>query len=353
MAIQNSDVKRILLAYDNDEPSNAMIEPLTKKLNGVNIDAFRVKVPAATKDINAYACSLHTGLDKGQPGHSALGLIIRNAEWLGNGKPEPEITTQTPNFLQDARDSIAREQAIEAAKAETAKQPAAKEEKASSVPASLATSKPTTTSTKAATSEAKQIAAEASTISPTQEKPEQPKLLALAAKAATPNESQPEASASGPVAKLSPEASPQPSVAKATVEAEIKDNEIIVPIGNRTYRVRGLEKNLAFDVLKVNVLVRKNEQFYIDTFDIYAARQRSIFVKEAAKELMLDEETIKRDLGKLLLKLEELQDTPSRTLKRSAKKRLKSPMRTKRPQWNYSNPIDSLNASWRTSTHAA
>jgi hypothetical protein len=65
---------------------------------------------------------------------------------------------------------------------------------------------------------------------------------------------------------------------------------------------------LAFDVLKVNILVRKAEQFYIDTFDIYAARQRSIFIKEAARELLIDEETIKRDLGKVLLKLEELQD---------------------------------------------
>lgn len=82
----------------------------------------------------------------------------------------------------------------------------------------------------------------------------------------------------------------------------------MLPIGNRSYRVRGLEKNLAFDVLKVNVLVRKAEQFYIDTFDIYAARQRSIFIKEASRELLIDEETIKRDLGKVLLKLEELQD---------------------------------------------
>ena len=72
--------------------------------------------------------------------------------------------------------------------------------------------------------------------------------------------------------------------------------------------MRGLEKNLAFDVLKVNVLVRKNEQFYVDTFDIYAARQRNIFIKESARELLIDEETIKRDLGKVLLKLEELQD---------------------------------------------
>jgi DNA primase catalytic core len=276
--VQNSDVKRILIAYDNDEPSNAMIEPLAKKLNGVNIDVFRVKVPAATKDINAYACSLQMGLDKGQPGHAALGLIIRNADWLSNGdKSEPTITTVTPNFLQDARDSIECEEQAKT-QAEAAKATAAKKEKAIEAA--------TTTNNK-------------------------PSLLA-ANEAAKPAMNEPQCASTGlavpVVAKQPVAASPQPAVAKATVDAEIKDNEIVIPIGNRTYRVRGLEKNLAFDVLKVNVLVRKNEQFYIDTFDIYAARQRSIFVKEAARELMLDEETIKRDLGKVLLKLEELQD---------------------------------------------
>jgi len=61
-------------------------------------------------------------------------------------------------------------------------------------------------------------------------------------------------------------------------------------------------------VLKVNVLVRRDESFYVDTFDLYAARARGVFVKEAARELGFDPEVIKRDLGKVLLKLEELQD---------------------------------------------
>jgi len=62
------------------------------------------------------------------------------------------------------------------------------------------------------------------------------------------------------------------------------------------------------DVLKVNVLVRKAETFYVDTFDLYAARARRVFVKEASRELGFDPDVIKADLGKVLLKLEELQD---------------------------------------------
>ena len=96
----------------------------------------------------------------------------------------------------------------------------------------------------------------------------------------------------------------------ASLEVEIKDNEIIIPIGNRTYRIRGLAKNTnGFDSMKVNILARKSEAFFVDTLDIYAARGRNAFIKEASRELALEEEIIKRDLGKVLLKLEELQDS--------------------------------------------
>jgi hypothetical protein len=41
---------------------------------------------------------------------------------------------------------------------------------------------------------------------------------------------------------------------------------------------------------------------------LYSARQRSIFVKHASEELGIKEDVIRRDLGRVLLKLEELQD---------------------------------------------
>lgn len=60
--------------------------------------------------------------------------------------------------------------------------------------------------------------------------------------------------------------------------------------------------------MKVNVLVSRGEQFHVDTIEMYAARQRALFIKQAAAELCVKEEVVKRDFGKLLLKLEELQD---------------------------------------------
>jgi hypothetical protein len=60
--------------------------------------------------------------------------------------------------------------------------------------------------------------------------------------------------------------------------------------------------------MKVNLLVEKGELVHVDTFDLYAARSRAAFVKVAALELAIDEDIIKKDLGRMLLKLEELQD---------------------------------------------
>ena len=79
-------------------------------------------------------------------------------------------------------------------------------------------------------------------------------------------------------------------------------------LGDREYRVRGLEKSLSYEQLKVVLRVTRGERFYLDTVDLVSARQRAHFVKEAAKDLEMKEEAVKKDLGKVHLKLEELQD---------------------------------------------
>jgi len=98
---------------------------------------------------------------------------------------------------------------------------------------------------------------------------------------------------------------PAPAV---DVPAEVSEQEVVILLGDRRYRVRGLGKNLSYDTLKVNLLAARGEGFHVDTLDLYAARQRAGFVKQAAAELGIKEAWIKKDLGKVLLKLEELQD---------------------------------------------
>jgi hypothetical protein len=99
----------------------------------------------------------------------------------------------------------------------------------------------------------------------------------------------------------------------------------VLTFGPRRYRVRGLEKNLSYESLKVNLLAaapmaeadRPGEHpdeaahpqaVHVDTLDLYQARARAAFVKSAAAELGVAEEIIKGDVGKVLLALEAEQE---------------------------------------------
>jgi DNA primase catalytic core len=107
-------------------------------------------------------------------------------------------------------------------------------------------------------------------------------------------------------------ASPLPAAPAAEAAPEVKQAEVVFTFGEngnaRRYRVRGLAKNLGYEVMRVNVLAATAERFYVDTLDLYAAKPRGSFVVQAAAELALPEDVIKADLGKVLLKLEALQE---------------------------------------------
>ena len=104
--------------------------------------------------------------------------------------------------------------------------------------------------------------------------------------------------------------SPTASTA-APIPANSPDaDEVTLTIGDRRYRLRGLRKGLSPGALKLNVLVTREgpeaealfappsplSGFFVDTLDLYSARQRSSFEKQAAQEIGVTEETVKRDL---------------------------------------------------------
>jgi DNA primase len=94
----------------------------------------------------------------------------------------------------------------------------------------------------------------------------------------------------------------------APVEVKTSGDDHLIEIADRSYRVRGLAKNASFEVLKVNLRLWHAERFYLDTLDFYRAKERAHFVASAAAETLLDPDLIKRDLGKVLLALEALQE---------------------------------------------
>jgi DNA primase catalytic core len=100
---------------------------------------------------------------------------------------------------------------------------------------------------------------------------------------------------------------PEAIRAPSAVAAEVSQDEVTLSFGDRRYRVRGLAKNLSYETMKINLFIAREDAYYVDTFDLYSARQRHQYVVNAAKEIAVREELVKGDLGRVLLKLEALQ----------------------------------------------
>ena len=92
-----------------------------------------------------------------------------------------------------------------------------------------------------------------------------------------------------------------------TLDLEVNRHEVHLRIDNRHYRIRGLERNMSLQQLRVNVLASRDELVHMDTLDLCKAKSRSAFVKATADELYVDQQVVKKDIGRMLLALEQLQ----------------------------------------------
>jgi DNA primase len=199
-----------------------------------------------------YRLRLPHGLDANEyalkvtPAAKSLGALIRSAEWLGNGRgPLREAVTLRPKEVTALRSNAVRS---------------------------------STTSAEPAPSLAAKEKAE-------------PEL----ARADVPA-----------VAVVALPASVEPAAPALDLACEVSDAEIVFVFGAVRYRVRGFDAKAA-GVLKVNVLASVGDLFHVDTFDLYHAKARASYIARVAAELRLKEETVKADLGRMLLKLEMLQ----------------------------------------------
>lgn len=111
------------------------------------------------------------------------------------------------------------------------------------------------------------------------------------------------------------EETPLASLAAGAAEAIGLPDEIQLEPGVCSWRVRGWKKNTTPEAMRVNVQVRVVMEgeagaggYFMDTLDLYAARARASFIRQASIELGLGEDAVKRELGAVLLKLEGVQD---------------------------------------------
>jgi DNA primase catalytic core len=243
-AFQRYGTERVLIAYDRDEAGDRAAGRLAGELAAEGIESYRVEFPKGM-DANEYALKV-------QPAAKSLGLVIRKAVWLGGGTaPARPISTIAAEPELEVRELPARAASPLAVEA-------AKEEPPEAVPAAEASPAPT------------------------------------------------------PAAIEALPASRVPAAPSEGVPVEVREAEIVFSFGAngdaRRYRVRGLAKNLAYDVLKVNVAAEKSDAIHVDTVDLRAAKPKAAYVTQAARELGLTEELVNADLRKVFRKLEELQE---------------------------------------------
>jgi len=94
-------------------------------------------------------------------------------------------------------------------------------------------------------------------------------------------------------APVTPAALASPAPLPATRDEDdtvISDHEVTFKFGDRTWRVRGLAKNMSFETLRVNLLIRRGEDFHVDGLDLYNAKHRTAFIAQAAAELSVTPE---------------------------------------------------------------
>jgi DNA primase len=282
-AFRKHGTKRIFIAYDRDEAGEGAAQEHAAQLMEMGIECFWVQFPKSM-DANEYALKV-------QPASKSLGIMLNRAAWLGKGerptvaviepaKTEPVKIEPPPLALQiETQNHQQTAEQHTAPIIEEKSEPAAKKENAISLPASLPAP-------------------------PTIEEPEQ--VFSLVADPQTQGREEPTPIPPTPTA-------PAREWAALDAPVEIHGDEIVIHQGDRRYRVRGLGKNMSYELLRVNLLVsgkntRGENVFHVDTFDLYSARQRTVFLKQASEELGVKEDVIRRDLGHVLLQLEALQD---------------------------------------------
>jgi DNA primase catalytic core len=302
-ALKRHGVKDVLIAYDRDDAGDVAAAALGKWLEAEGFDCYRVQFPRGM-DANEYAMKV-------TPASKALGVALRQASFMGSG-----VSRGTPDFS-----SVAAQPVAAGAGASSEAVPVAAEGRKRVAGATVSPKDATAAASTAAMPVALDTPVVAPTAVATPAAAHQPARIEYATSVMV-------AGASGlaPASSIAPVSSTNghtPTVASSTtvaepqrpaapmapeVTAEVKEEEVVFQLGPRRYRVRGLGKALSAEALKVNVLVSQGESFHVDTLDMYSARQRAAFLKAAATELRLPEETLKREVGALLLKLEALQE---------------------------------------------
>jgi DNA primase catalytic core len=286
-AFEKHGTERVYIAYDRDDAGNNAAAKLAEELMEKGVECFRVQFPKG-QDANEYARVT-------QPAAKALGVLVTGAAWMGKtGVPTDRSSSvgwKGPRPGGRAVvPAVVAGPAIEAAPAvepQPAESKSAAKEKITVEPEPGAIAAP----------EIEEPMPEpAAAPTPEPEKPAE-RVFPLAVNAVPLEE---------------PAARPMPLATPAEPKVETDGEEVRVHIGPREYRVLWLEKSTARGRMQVNVKVtgknvRGESCYHGDSFDMESFQRRAAFIKQAAHELAVKEETMHADVGKLWAVLGDLQ----------------------------------------------
>lgn len=254
-AVQEHGIRRVLIAFDADTAGDKGAKNLAGELANVGVESYRVELPRDS-DVNevAVAAKLPT---------ETLGRHLRKAAWM------------------DALAKPATRQAVPTPRPEPVV-PAALPEPPAPAPAPGPEPEPAP-------------------------EPGRPRPAAVI-----------EPGLDSPAHVVEPvEPTPEEPEGSEDGQGAVVGRELVIELGTRRWRVRGLDRVTSFDVLRVNLLVTRTDRprlpadaqvdgtgFHVDTLDLYSARARSVFVTAAAQELRYESDVVKADLGRVLLACE-------------------------------------------------
>ena len=236
-------VQRVRIAYDADDAGDRAAQRDTERFRQHGIEVFRVKFPHGM-DANEYACKV-------KPADKSLALLMNAAQWA-DARPPAAPPPEPPKHVAMVIDEITGEPLpiVDKESLETgvgwAPEPF--------VPAPYA-----------------EVQAQSSS---------------LAAFVSSP-----------------PDAAKKESAASL----EQRGDAWFLDVEGREYRVAGLEKTVGTDALKIALRLRHGERFHLDQVDLCRDMERRRFVERAAEETGLTADLLKRDLGRLLLAVEQAQ----------------------------------------------
>lgn len=256
-AVVEHGIRRVLIAFDADPAGDKGAKNLADELATVGVESYRVELPPGG-DVNEVAVAAKLPSE-------TLGKHLRKAAWMDAlARPAPKRPPAPEPAAEQVPEPVAPA-APEPQPAPVVEEPATPEEPAPLPPAA--------------------VVEPAAVMEPGLDSP------------------------AHEVAPVEPDVDEEPAG-----EGAVVGRELVIELGTRRWRVRGLEKVTSFDVLRVNLLVTRTDRpglaadappgFHVDTLDLYSARARSVFVAAAAQELRFEPEVVKADLGRVLLACE-------------------------------------------------